>query len=421
MRLMHTGDVHLGYRQYSSDDRQRDFARAFDQMCRRAIAEHCGLVLIAGDLFHGTAMDARTFLQAVGALRPLWEEGIDVVAIAGNHDRARTNHGLSWLHALQALGYLRLLEIGIEDGELTLEHAAYETDEVRVLGVPFIGRALRQLIPQIAKRLATLPRKFTFAMFHAGLEGEIPGFRAGLSMEALEPLRSLVDYVALSHIHKPFTRDNWVWNPGSLETVSIDEAQWEGRGAIIITVEDGKAIDFEWAIPRRRPFVQLEFGVDTFRDPEALYRFHALTSKDHAQLRAQEIGQNPVVELRLQGCLQFDRSALELSRIEQIIEDAYHPLLIRIRDLTETEASEITIPADATRAEIERQVVRELVARDVGRKEHANDWTTLILEIKDMALARSDPERITDQTRSFHHGLQGAINVRNSQMKEEIC
>jgi len=414
MRFMHLADAHLGYRQYNSDERARDFARAFQQMCERAISERCELLLIAGDLFHSSAMDPRTFLQAVGALEPLWEQGIDVVAIAGNHDRARKSHGLNWLHALQELGLLTLLEVGIENGELSLEHAIKIVGGARVVGIPYVGMGLAPLLDQVRDCLSVvvpdLPM-FTILLLHAGLEGEIPGFRAALTMETLEPLCPYVDYVALGHIHKPFERDDWLYNPGSLETVSIDETKWEHRGGIIVEIEDGLITGppiIEWAIPDRRPFVQLELGVDTFRDPEALYRFHALTSKDHAQLRAEEIGQKPVVELRLQGCLQFDRSGLELSRIEQIIEDTYHPLLVRIRDLTETDASEVTVSEDATRAEIERQVVRELVARDAGRKEHADAWTAMLLDIKDMAVGRSDPGRIIEEARGFRQRLSEA-------------
>jgi len=408
---MHLADAHLGYRQYNSDDRARDFARAFRQMCQKAITERCQLVLIAGDLFHGSAMDPRTFLQAVGALEPLREKGIDVIAIAGNHDRARTSRGLNWLHALQKLGLVTLLEIGIEKGELSLEKAVWERHEIRVIGIPFVGTGLPQILPQIADYLALEamgPTKFTILMLHAGLEGEIPAFRASLTMENLAPLGPHVDYLALGHIHKPYARGDWIFNPGSLETVSIDEAQWDDRGGILVEIEDGLITGpptIEWAIPDRRPFVQISLGVDTFRDPEALYRFYVLTSKDHAMLRAEEIGQNPVVELRLQGSLQFDRSSLELSRIEQIIEDTYHPLLVRIRDHTESDASEIAVTEDATRAEIERHVVRELVGRDAGRKEHAEFWTWMILDLKDMALARNAPEKIIAAARSGQRSL----------------
>lgn len=404
MRFLHMADAHLGYRQYHSDERQRDFARAFLAMCQRAIAERCELVLIAGDLFHGTAMDPRTFLQAVGALRPLWEEGIDVVAIAGNHDRARKSHGLNWLHALQGLDYLKLLEVGIEDGELSLGKAIYETDEIRVIGIPYVGMALPQLLPQIAEGLEGRPQKFTVLMLHAGLEGEIPGFRAALSMEALEPLRPYVDYLALGHIHKPYTmRDGWIFNPGSLETVSIDETQWPDRGGIIVEVENREASTFGWAIPDRRPFLQFAWPVGEYEDPLRLIEDLRGCMADEAMNVA--TATRPVVELRLEGTLTFDRRALDTRLIERILSDLFKPIVCRVRDLTESDASEITVTEDATRAEIERQVVRELVARDASCKEHADAWTAMLLDIKDMALARSDPERIIEEARGFRRGL----------------
>lgn len=411
MRFMHLADAHLGYRQYNSDERARDFARAFNEMCQRAIAERCELVLIAGDLFHGSAMEPRTFLQAVAALRPLQEAGIliPVVAIAGNHDRSHKSHGLNWLHALQELGLLTLLEIGIEEGELSLEKAIYETDEIRVVGIPYVGMALPQLLPQVGDHLATWPQKFTILMLHAGLEGEIPGFRASLTMEALEPLRPYVDYVALGHIHKPYTHDGWIFNPGSLETVSIDEAQWDERGASMVVVEDGKAVDGDWAIPDRRPFVQLDFPVDIYKDKDLAELQDSLRGVlvDQGRCLLPLLHKlSPVVTLTLEGVLAFDRSALDISAIEQSVRRAFEPLLVRIRDHTESDASEITVSEDASRAEIERQVVRELVARDAGRKEHADAWTAMLLAIMDMALGRSDPERIIEEARGFRESLR---------------
>lgn len=413
MRFMHLADAHLGYRQYNSDERARDFARAFRQMCERAVVEECDLVLFAGDLIH--TMDERTFLQAVDALRPLREEGIDFVIIPGNHDRGRTSGGLNWLHVLQELGLLRLLEVGIEKGELSLEQAIYETDELRVIGIPFVGTALPQVLDQVAQYLALEamgPRKFTVLMLHAGLEGVIPGFRASLTMEALEPLCPYVNYVALGHVHKPYGhagrdhRHAWIHNPGSLETVSIDEAQWEHRGAIIVEVEDGKAMDFEWAIPDRRLFVQLTFEVDGYNDPAQLQDSLRDFLLDHAGLLLPENDKvAPVVTVTLKGTLAFDRSALDISAIEQTVRWAFEPLLVRVRDHTETDASEIAVSEDATRVEIEQEVVRGLVSRDAGRKEDADAWTAIVLELRDLALGRSDPERIIEEARGFREAL----------------
>lgn len=410
MRFLHMADAHLGYRQYHSDERARDFARAFHQICERAIAEQCNLLLVAGDLFHGSAMDPRTFLQAVGALSPVEEAGIEVVAIAGNHDRARKSHALNWLHALQELGLLRLLEVGIEDGELSLEKAIWETDEIRVVGIPYVGMALPQLLPQVGDYLTTWPRKFTVLMLHAGLEGEVPGFRAALTMADLEPLDSLVDYVALGHIHKPYrTPNRWLCNPGSLETVSIEEAQWPDRGALMVCVEAGEAVDFEWAIPERRPFICLELEVDHYDTPaqlmDELYNDLVGYGWDKESLNPLP----PVVTLTLEGVLAFDRSALDIASIEQAIRWAFEPLLIRVRDHTETDAQEITVSEGATRANMERQVVRELVARDAGRKAHAEYWAWAILDIRDLALARSSSDKIIAATQSFRRALEEGL------------
>lgn len=395
MRFLHVADLHLGYNQYHSEERGMDFARAFLRVCRDAVEKECDLVLIAGDLFHGRTMDPRTLLQAIGALTLLRDAHIRVLAITGNHDRAWRSDGLNWLYALEELGYLVLLDVTIQKGQVCLSGSSIETAQERVIGIPYLGMALSHVLPQLVDGLALMPRKFTVLMLHAGIEGVLPHFAGALTMEDLEPLRPYVDYVALGHIHKPFERDCWVYNPGSLETVAIDEAQWEDRGYLMVDVSNGKA-QVERVPTERRGFAQVTLGVDTFSNPEALYSFHAATAQDHAVVRAQEIGHEPVVEFRLQGRLHFDRASLDIARIEQIIEDIYHPLLVRIRDLTESAESDIAVSENLSRVELERHVVRGLVERDAIRERHAESWTDLVLELRDLALRKAAPETVIE-------------------------
>jgi len=404
MRFMHLADVHLGYRQYGSEERGRDFAHAFHRVCLEAFDEECDLMLVAGDLFHKTTMDPRTWLQAVSALDQVRDAGLKVLAIAGNHDRSWRSESLNWLHALEELGYLQLLDVGIEDGELELgPRSIYETDEIRVVGIPYLGMGLPHIIPQLAGQLAAMPRKYTVLMLHAGLAGEMPGFRASLSMEILAPLRGLVDYVALGHLHKPFERDGWVYNPGSLETVSIDEAQWEDRGYYLVDVEDGKA-RVERVPTHKRTFIPIPYPVDAYRNPSRFYL--GLTDRVMNIEHHKAPTLNPVVELRLQGVLQFDRASLEIPRIKEILENAFQPIVCRIRDMTESDGAEIIVGENLSRVELERQVVHGLVERDSQREPHADAWTSLVLELRDMALRRNDPERIINMARTFRRKLQ---------------
>lgn len=52
VRLLHTSDTHLGYRQYHLDERRRDFAEAFAEVVSAGIQQDVDAVVHAGDLFH---------------------------------------------------------------------------------------------------------------------------------------------------------------------------------------------------------------------------------------------------------------------------------------------------------------------------------------------------------------------------------
>ncbi|MDL0138757.1 metallophosphoesterase, partial [Halobacterium salinarum] len=52
VRLLHTSDTHLGYRQYHLDERRQDFADAFAEVVSAGIQHDVDAVVHAGDLFH---------------------------------------------------------------------------------------------------------------------------------------------------------------------------------------------------------------------------------------------------------------------------------------------------------------------------------------------------------------------------------
>lgn len=88
MRILHTSDLHIGKKLYSSDriEEQKAFLQELSKVCEK---EQIDIVLIAGDLFD-------TFNPSTASMKLLYDSLCDiskggtrpVVAIAGNHDSA---------------------------------------------------------------------------------------------------------------------------------------------------------------------------------------------------------------------------------------------------------------------------------------------------------------------------------------------
>ncbi len=87
MRFLHTGDWHLG-RTIRQRSRHTEFERVLDEVVRIALHERVDAVLIAGDTFDSFSPPADAERLLYETLGRLLREGVQVVAIAGNHDSA---------------------------------------------------------------------------------------------------------------------------------------------------------------------------------------------------------------------------------------------------------------------------------------------------------------------------------------------
>jgi len=406
VRFLHAADIHLGYRQYGSRVRYNDFAETFDAIVSDAIARRVDFVLLAGDLFHKRTVDPQTLLQATMILRRLQAARIPVLAVQGNHERPYQHEATSWLDYLAELDLLTLLGVRYRDGRIAIEPWDEERKtglyvdlpgDVRVMGMQYLGASTSRAVRDLCDALADRPLKragYTILMLHAGLQGVLDGYAAALGRSQLEPLRPYVDYLALGHIHKPFSQDDWIYNPGSPETTSMAEVEWKDRGYLIAEADIGRPARHTVTAVRspRRPFLRYPFQVDTYTDPTALY--HALArfveSVSDDALRARQ----PVVELDLQGVLAFSRTDLDIGHIEALVTKAFDATVSRIKDSTVPSDYDIAPTEDLTRAQLERHILGELVERDARYRGQGAVWSELALRLKDMALTGHSPDEI---------------------------
>ncbi len=347
-RFLHMADCHLGYRQYNLRERYNDFGRAFHHVIDVAIAEKVDFVILAGDLFHKRAIDALTLNQAISALERLRNAHIPCLAVQGNHEHAYFDDFIGWMEFLNLRQYIVLLDAEYQEGKPTL--LPYERRKgsyfdpvpgLRVHGLRYLGAGTAKGVAAYSEALAELPStgvEYSIFITHAGVEGEVDQM-SGLSMREWSCLRDHADYVALGHIHKPYTRDEWIYNPGSLETCASVEVAWKERGYYLVEVDtersEGSKHRATLHANPRRPFERMFMKTDLLESPDALYQqVHDMMSRkarDLGPLRLTE-STKPVVDFHLQGLLNFDRSALSLTHIEEMATELLNALYPLIRN-----------------------------------------------------------------------------------------
>jgi DNA repair protein SbcD/Mre11 len=417
-RFLHFSDCHLGYQQYGSKIRFTDFTRAFMSIVNTAIVEKVDFVVLAGDLFQKRAIDALTLNNAMRGLEKLAQARIPCIAVEGNHELAYYKEAIGWLRFLAERDLLVLLHPTFADGKPDLQpytrrQGAYfdPLPGMRVYGLRYLGSSTPSAIESMAAALEAHPKdgiEYTVFLAHTGVEGVLPGHSGGLTHAQLAPLRPHVNYLALGHVHKPFTFENWIYNAGSPETCSMEEVAWTDRGYYLVDVDTaGSRSNGEaphratlYANPRR-PFHRLYVKIDHCTSPADLH--------DHCQRyvlqRAADLGINgaadpdtaPVVELRLAGVLPFDRSSLDMESLRVMIEASFQPLICQVKN--STQANDFGVDADEQldRRQLERQIVGELLERDVRFRGQSGDWTELTLDLKRLALSGAAPETIVDE------------------------
>lgn len=405
-RFLHVADIHLGHEQYGLAKRSDDFAKAYLEMVNHAVGNTVDFVLIAGDLFHHARADAWTLKQAMAGLTMLREARIPVLAVEGNHDAQHVYKNLSWMEFLCDQELLILLNMHkapngykslVPFDQETRRGSWIEVAGARIYGLKYYGASTARIIDEIAGDVAREPHGYTIMMLHAGMEGQVPHMHGGLTFGQLEPLRSKVDYLALGHIHKRLI-EGWVFNPGSTETNAMDEMEWDhGFFDVSINTESNpKELVDPIEIKIGRPFRRIAVTAD---GTETLDEFVAAVETHIEQHRAIPAG--AVIELALGGISGFRRQELPLERLKAAVERRFAPLVVRVRNTLAPPG--LVAPSGRerlSRADLERRVVGQLINQMAEHRPLADEWTRLILDVKNMAVEKDLSASIADHVRA---------------------
>lgn len=438
--FLHMADTHLGYEQYGVRERFNDFSKAFWSIVDEAINRHVDFVIIAGDLFNKRAIDAMTLIHAIEGLRRLKDARIPVIAIEGNHDRSYYRDGISWLQFLCYQEYIVLLQPVMENGGPVLEpwnpksmQGAYVDllgGKVRVYGLHWQGAATSNAMEKMAQAMQTTRTEadtsgieYRLLMMHTGVDGYVPRIQGLPSRGSFQPLHECIDYLALGHVHKPYEIDGWIYNPGSPETCSIEEVQWDRRGYYYVEIdtdEPERIVDLsrrervhhaEHLQNMRRPFVRYDMRVDGLNEPEMIYaRLEDYCRRESAKFAGKEV--RPLVHIHLIGTLGFDAGSLDQHRMEEMVRSYFDPLYVRVDNNASDQdylpdEGELDGQNRSAWHELERHIFEELVARDNRYLPAKEAWGGVLADIKRMALDEDTPETIAQFLRDKRASLLG--------------
>lgn len=405
-RFLHIADVHLGFDRYDNKQRTQDFYYAFqDVLTQYAIHEQVDCVLIAGDLFEHRTIQPATLNQAQLCLTELQAAGIPVLAIEGNHDNRPYGTKTSWLRYLADWGLLMLLEPGdVSAGEPLYQ--PWDPDRqrggyidlpcgLRVVGSQWYGASAPKAIEQIAAALRELPPSpgQTVLLFHHGLENQIARYQGALRYAELLPLKQAgVDYLALGHIHKNYEVEGWIFNPGSIEANSVEEAGFK-RGAYLVDIGSEIRADLKCTY-RQRPVVRLKLTTHGHESMEEVEQLACTLVEQAIQEGRLCPDHQPIVELRIEGQVGFERLELDTRQLQQQLQRISQALIFLLKYEVDTNVYMSPLADDADRLQIEQEVFTDLLTANNTYKRRAAELAQGMIDLKDRQLADQSEDEL---------------------------
>lgn len=240
LKIIHTADTHLGYRQYYSDVRRQDFFKAFKKVISDAIEMQADAVVHAGDLFDSRTPTLEDILDTIKLFTTLKNAEIPLLAIVGNHESKQTTQ---WLDLFESMG----LAVRLNTNPYMLENIAfYGIDNVSKSKIPTYDFSIFK---------KSMHSKYNILVMHQ-LMSPIISSEWDCS-QIIDSMPFHVDAILLGDYHKyeKIKVDNtWVTYCGSTERNSL--AEMENRSYNIITISQDE-IDISRKTITTRDFLKI--------------------------------------------------------------------------------------------------------------------------------------------------------------------
>ena len=346
-RVIHTADTHIGYRQYNSPERRRDFLDAFERVLDDAIEMDVDAVIHAGDVFHDRRPGLPDLLGTISALRELAAADVPFLAVVGNHEDKRD---AQWLDLFEELDLaIRLDETGTVIGETTF------------YGLDHVPRSQRD---QVDYEFESPETDNTALVAHGLFE---PFAHADWDTEeVLEQSNVDFDVLLLGDNHVPDTAQvdgTWVTYSGSTERVSASEEADRSYNVVEFGAEENAE---DVRISRRGlPTREFEFVDVELHEGEGLERVRDRVAEYDCE--------DAVVVVRVDG----EGKPIPPATIEEFARER-GALVARVNDRREIEEEETELdisfadPDEAVRERV-REMGLSVAARGVDETVRASD------------------------------------------------
>ncbi|AAM01905.1 TPA: exonuclease SbcCD subunit D [Methanopyrus kandleri] len=254
MRMAHVADVHLGHALMNLRSREEAVMETFERLMEEVRECSVDVLVIAGDLFEHARPKTEALYLAVEKLSELKEDGVEIVATAGNHEIRRRKGAVSPISVLERMGLVRHLYYSERRPERHRYTATFDGVRVTFHGLQYLPKN------SFVERAKVIRAKYrpdpeadvNVAIFHQALPGTIPD-----ESEIVEPayFPEGHDYYAMGHVHVP-SREEKIHGspapyPGSPEPLTFLEVKDERgahkrRGFFLVEFDRGGLVEYEF-------------------------------------------------------------------------------------------------------------------------------------------------------------------------------
>lgn len=321
MKIAVISDLHLGFRQYGSIEREEDFYSQLFMVRDKINKENVDMVIIAGDLFdkpNPSPAAINAYREGVGNLN------VDIIiTIQGNHTMIlRDNHYSidEFFGEDEICGYYLLKDDTFTTDLFSLSDSdsifsKYKNSKVVVDGITYRGNSKIDEFLDIQKELAEKEYKDVktrILVVHQSFK-EYCGFTGEeLSIKDLD--LKPYDYVICGHIHSrcdDIIGDTCFIQPGSIERMNTTEALDEmenGKGFYLIDTEKNNVSFHHVDCPRK--FLLGEIDISSKEDLE-----HHL---DDVEEIVSKMDVAPIISYKYNNCIENNVDIREdIGRVKQ--------------------------------------------------------------------------------------------------------
>lgn len=321
MKIAVISDLHLGFRQYSSIEREEDFYNQLFMVRDKINKENVDMVIIAGDLFdkpNPSPAAINAYREGIGYLN-----ADIIIAIQGNHTMIlRDNHYSidEFFGEDEICGYYLLKDDTFTTDLFSLSESdsifsKYKNSKVVVDGITYRGNSKIDEFLDIQKELAEKEYKDVktrILVVHQSFK-EYCGFTGEeLSIKDLD--LKPYDYVICGHIHSrcdDMIGDTCFIQPGSIERMNTTEALDEmenGKGFYLIDTEENDVSFHQVDCPRK--FLLGEIDISSKEDLE-----HHL---DDVEEIVSKMDVAPIISYKYNNCIENNIDIREdIGRVKQ--------------------------------------------------------------------------------------------------------